>query len=155
MEFNGQNDYINLQNLSSLNILGPYTISLWVKPRSFSNYQNAIFKGDITFGQYGIVVDSTGLWVAQREHATNVNGGTMRLNEYFHLVVSADSDTIRTYQNGVFQSSDSRVQNERGSVTIGADVVNGRYFNGLIDDVRIYNRTLSPDEIRRLYNMGR
>ena len=29
------------------------------------------------------------------------------------------------------------------------------YFNGLIDDVRIYNRVLSADEINRLYNMGR
>jgi len=28
-------------------------------------------------------------------------------------------------------------------------------FNGLIDEVRIYNRALSPDEIKRLYNMGR
>lgn len=31
----------------------------------------------------------------------------------------------------------------------------GFYFNGLIDDVRIYNRVLSADEIKRLYNMGR
>ncbi len=29
------------------------------------------------------------------------------------------------------------------------------FFNGMIDDVRIYNRALSPDEIKRLYNMGR
>ena len=28
-------------------------------------------------------------------------------------------------------------------------------FPGLIDDVRIYNRALSPDEVKRLYNMGR
>jgi hypothetical protein len=29
------------------------------------------------------------------------------------------------------------------------------FFDGLIDDVRIYNRALSADEIKRLYNMGR
>jgi hypothetical protein len=31
----------------------------------------------------------------------------------------------------------------------------GNYAVGAIDDVRIYNRALSPDEIKRLYNMGR
>jgi hypothetical protein len=30
-----------------------------------------------------------------------------------------------------------------------------KYWNGLIDDVRIYNRALSADEIKRLYNAGR
>jgi hypothetical protein len=29
------------------------------------------------------------------------------------------------------------------------------YFNGIIDDVRVYNRALSADEVKRLYNMGR
>jgi Concanavalin A-like lectin/glucanases superfamily len=36
----------------------------------------------------------------------------------------------------------------------GFSCCNGNY-DGLLDDVRIYNRALSADEIKRLYNMGR
>ncbi|MBI4159563.1 carbohydrate binding domain-containing protein [Candidatus Wolfebacteria bacterium] len=44
--------------------------------------------------------------------------------------------------------------------TVSADdaylaTVGGEYFQGVLDDVRVYNRALSPDEIKRIYNMGR
>jgi len=43
-----------------------------------------------------------------------------------------------------------------GGVALGRDGdASSLYDKGLIDDVRIYNRILSPDEIKRLYNMGR
>ncbi|HXK31646.1 MAG TPA: LamG-like jellyroll fold domain-containing protein [Candidatus Paceibacterota bacterium] len=42
------------------------------------------------------------------------------------------------------------------NVAIGASSVGlNNFFDGSIDDVRIYNRALSPEEVKRLYNMGR
>jgi hypothetical protein len=42
-----------------------------------------------------------------------------------------------------------------GTRAIGARADATVKFRGLIDDVRVYNRILSADEIKRLYNMGR
>ena len=57
--------------------------------------------------------------------------------------------------NGVAAATVAQALNPPGTRTaIGAD--NGtQIFNGIIDDVRIYNRTLGADEIRQLYTAGR
>ena len=54
----------------------------------------------------------------------------------------------------------STVSNANGDVTnsnniqIGVDSITGRYYKGLIDDCRIYNKALSQDEITNNYNAG-
>ena len=40
------------------------------------------------------------------------------------------------------------------NVIIGAPNF-GQFWDGVIDDIRIYNRALSPTEVKQLYNMGR
>jgi hypothetical protein len=42
-----------------------------------------------------------------------------------------------------------------GEFNIGRSGSGGAYYTGLLDDVRVYNRALTLDEIKRLYNMGR
>jgi hypothetical protein len=47
------------------------------------------------------------------------------------------------------------IGNGTGTIEIGSFGSGGSYnLNGLIDDVRIYNRALSPDEVEQLYQMG-
>jgi hypothetical protein len=41
-----------------------------------------------------------------------------------------------------------------GELSIGADIGNGIYFPGTIDDVRVYNRALTASEVWSLYNGG-
>jgi hypothetical protein len=66
----------------------------------------------------------------------------------------------KIYIDGVVDKSDSNILTAVAQ-SASADNANigrradGNTFNGLIDDVRIYNRALSPDEIKRLYTMGR
>ena len=67
---------------------------------------------------------------------------------WFHLVNS--SGTL--YVNGAVGSGQIiPATNSSGTVIIGKNNA-GNYFNGTIDDVRIYNRSLSADEIKALYN---
>jgi len=68
-----------------------------------------------------------------------------------------DGSAIRIYVNGNFENSVS--QTTRRSNTVGA-VIGSRYskdqkyVNGIIDEVHIYNRALSEDEIKQLYYNG-
>ena len=67
---------------------------------------------------------------------------------------------MKVYYDGVSQTLTTQTNALTGSILNNTTPEIGRRgtnwpFNGLIDDVRIYNRALSPDEIRRLYNIGR
>ena len=52
-------------------------------------------------------------------------------------------------------TGDETVATNSNSWRLGYTANGGAGMNGSLDDVRIYNRILSPDEIKRLYNMGR
>jgi len=69
---------------------------------------------------------------------------------WYHLVNS--SGTL--YVNGVAGSGQViPITNSSGTVVIGKDV-SGNYFNGTIDEVKIYNRSLSDNEVKADYELG-
>ena len=64
----------------------------------------------------------------------------------------------KIYRNGVVVASDTDVSTfTKGSesLNIGARVVSGDPWKGILDDVRIYSRALSSVEIMELYRMGK
>jgi hypothetical protein len=68
--------------------------------------------------------------------------------------ITRDSDNkVCIYVNGELEKS-SVVSTESSflhSAKIGGDTIDGEWFNGLIDEVAIYNKALSMEEIQRLY----
>jgi Concanavalin A-like lectin/glucanases superfamily len=149
--FNGSNNYATLGNPSSLNILN-FTIGAWIKSSSFANYENPIFKGDNTQGQYGIIINSSGNWGIQPNYA--FTSSQIYLNTWTYIVGTYDGSQVTTYKDGIQISQYSIGQAYHGTeVTIGADIINNRYFNGYIAISQIYNRPLSPTEILQNYNV--
>ena len=58
--------------------------------------------------------------------------------------------------NYIWKKNDSLAEQGDQNFEIGRDTyVNSKYWNGLIDDLRIYNRALSESEITTLYNLGK
>jgi Concanavalin A-like lectin/glucanases superfamily len=89
-----------------------------------------------------------------------------QIGVWYHVVGVFDDNAnmLRIYINGV-QESSATWNGAIGTASLtstglvlgrrGKDNISGRdYVNGLIDDVRIYNRALSNDEIKRLYKIG-
>ena len=71
-------------------------------------------------------------------------------NTWIHLAATYDGSALRLYVNGVLVATKPAI----GSITttnlplhIGGDALN-EWFNGRLDDVRVYNRTLTPAEIQ-------
>jgi hypothetical protein len=86
-------------------------------------------------------------------------GGCTNLNTWFHVAATYDGATIRLYINGVLDQSLANaftINNNNIDLTIGADVSGSdtRDLQGLVDDVRIYNGTLSANDIRDLACVG-
>ena len=68
-----------------------------------------------------------------------------------HLAATYDGATMRLYMNGALVSSQARtgaIATSANPLQIGGDSLYGQYFNGNIDEVRIYNRALTQAEIQ-------
>ena len=72
-------------------------------------------------------------------------------NTWTHLAVTYDSTMLRLYVNGALVSSapeTALITTSTSPLFIGGDQTMGQYFNGRIDEVRVYNRGLSAAEIQ-------
>ena len=80
---------------------------------------------------------------------------TLSIGEWYHIVATNDLSIARLYLNGVEIGTDTTPVTTKMTNTNIVDIgASGgtRYFKGLIDEVRIYNRALSPAEILQHYN---
>ena len=93
-------------------------------------------------------------------------GAAFKKGQWSHMLMlydgtqSSNADKLKVYINGVqqtlafFGTIPTTVPDTTYAFRIGAAADNTDYFSGTVDDVRIYNRTLSDQEIKRLYNIG-
>ncbi len=168
--FDGTNDYISLGDPAGLKITGQITLSAWVKPDAVNGLRNIINKGhDTTSSPNGEITlringgaYQGGYWsnsstVIASGNATGLNSATNDIGVWTHIAIVWDGTTWRLYRNG---SQIASAASTIGAVTVPAvgwaigARGNGteRFFDGLIDEVRIYNRGLSPTEIISIYN---
>ena len=128
-----------------------FTISVWMKAASFTNYQNIIYKGDTTAGQYGIIINTAGNWAV--EPAAGFLTNTLVLNTWYYLTGTYDGTTVTAYNNSANVGTALAINSVRGiETTIGTDLPNSRYFNGLIGGAQIYNRALTSAEVLQNFN---
>ena len=112
---------------------------------------------DTTPGAFKILIADDSLNLIQRSSAT-----VPAKNTWYHVVAvyNASAQTLDIFVNGVIDNGTlsgivpSSQRSNGAHLVIGKSPNNFSRFKGLIDDVRIYNRALSPDEIKRLYNLG-
>jgi hypothetical protein len=163
VNLDGINDYVNAGNIAALNGLTAVTVSAWVKGSVGSASADAVIVAkDAAFAlvvgldslhkaQFG--VKSGSAWYGFPASTTNVDDGN------FHFLTGVyDGNTLRVYVDGIQQGSQNignltlnapSANLEIGSCIGGPDCsASGEMWSGIVDDVRIYNRALSPAEIQ-------
>ncbi|MFH1229843.1 MAG: LamG-like jellyroll fold domain-containing protein, partial [Candidatus Aenigmatarchaeota archaeon] len=163
LQFDGVGDYIDIGNPTSLNITNAITVEAWIYPINFSSSDGFIGIVDKTRGSTGnggyilqINSDQKGDFMvginatAFLEVATDV----LSLNQWHHLVGTYyPGGNVSIYHNGVQYNGSSDQNNfssNSNNIYIGL-AGSGEYFNGTIDEVQVWNRSLSADEVRELY----
>ncbi len=160
LEFNGINNYVDVGGNDVLNITSDITVSVWLMiENTHTDWVRVFGKGDSVNRTYG-------LW--QRQHTNQIlfqqysDSSTTSIlksfdhaiiNNWYHLVGIRDSDTAYFYINGELIGSLSGRGTPRSSnepATVGCAEFHSCH-QGPIDDVRIYNRALSADEVYLLY----
>jgi hypothetical protein len=78
--------------------------------------------------------------------------GALAANTWYYVAASYDGETLKTYTNGVLVTSNTAPSGapnaEPTALTIGRHSALNQFFQGIVDNVRIYNRALSPTEIQ-------
>jgi len=175
LSFNGTSNNVVTQDASSLDISGtsPISISAWIKLNSFPTgvspqYMSAVMTTETGVGatifDKGIIVNDSQkfefyFYDGSSRHAVSTTIAS--LGEWYHIVGEFNGSQGIIYVNGVqenTQAGSSTYDFASPQLLIGGRTggsVWTKYFDGQIDDVRIYNRALSASEVQRLYNMGR
>ncbi|MBI5046738.1 LamG domain-containing protein, partial [Candidatus Micrarchaeota archaeon] len=158
LSFDGIDSYVDLGADSSLNIANNLSISLWMKT-SDASYEFIVggYNSNSPNNGYGLVKSGVtsnklSIWLGGPSWIT---GSTTVTDEVWHYVtVVVSGTTANLYVDGNLDATGAIT----GLASYGGNKYLGRYtgagdyyFNGTMDEVRIYNRSLSVDEITQQY----
>lgn len=155
LSFDGVNDYVEVTQSSSLDIANSVSVTAWVYPRAFpasgiilSRWYDGtepdrgivlhLMPGSYHFG---VIDDNNHLYVPF----------SFEINKWYYLAATWNGSVSRAYVNGIEignRSTSGSFTNQNLNLGIGSDInpINS-HFNGTIDEVMIYNRALSEEEV--------
>ena len=156
LSFNGINNLVLIPNSASLNVSAAMTLQAWVFPSATQSGWRTILQREVDayslnasndagplFPAGGGIFGGSGTWISGTS-ASPVNAWT-------HVALTYDGATLKLYVNGVQAASQARtgaVQTNTNPLRIGGNIPYGEFFQGLIDEVRVYNRALTQAEIQ-------
>ncbi|MBS1647217.1 MAG: T9SS type A sorting domain-containing protein [Bacteroidetes bacterium] len=160
LNFNGSANYINATNATvfSFTETGHYTLEAWINPSGFNGLAGIISKYQ-SFGTngYTLRLSGTAPYTGINFDGYQTAPGVLTAGTWYHIAAVNNGGTRTLYVNGMAVSLTNAghvsVQANNDVLTLGVDYLSsGRYFNGTIDEVRIWNRALCATEIQNSMN---
>lgn len=161
-EFDGSDDEVEIGSTSSFD-LDEFSASVWCNFSTPPEIYRIVFRGnlgdsgtDATFDMW--VRDSDGIHfeVGDGGSKDGVSTTAINYNQWEHVVGTFDGSEVKIYINGAEEDSTSTslspTHNGKG-LLIGTGE-NDRWYDGKLDDPRIYDKALSSNEVDNLYNEG-
>jgi hypothetical protein len=179
--FDGDGDYVKVPRAANLDVGDQLTIELWMKGDpsnpmdsccqglvATDHYEFAIANG-AGGSNYGALLRVSGTDGTAITSALEDGGYPLNPGVWYHLAGVYDGAHVLLYVNGelvveppaltgtiwpMLDNSFLAIGSEDGVTNQPGGIVGERYFHGLIDEVSLYNRALSAEEIQAIYNAG-
>jgi hypothetical protein len=167
LKFNGRSSFVDFGSGASLKPTSSVSISAWVKFNSLASQVRFLsdWHQTISTDRWLFLSQSNGTFCFYVSNLNETSAGctpnfTPVLGAWYLVTGVYDGNNPRLYVNGNLIGQGPAIPGPMNggagqSVRIGNQAETGGYLDGMIDDFRIYNRVLSPNEIKQLYNMGR
>lgn len=164
--FNGTNAYVQLAN-DVFKFTTDFSFSAWVKTNTSGNYivfGNYYYKNSSNYG-YSIQLRGNDLYFQISTGATLINliytNPSGWSSQYNHIAIARKASTSsEIYVNGVKVAFDTNTTNplytspQYPSIGVAIDPSKYWYFNGIIDEVYLWDRALNASDATELYNAG-
>jgi hypothetical protein len=153
--FDGADDWVTIADNATLDLRNAMTLEAWVKPDALANvWRTILIKEQTSQLSYALYANTDAGGPSGHAYTDRDNGvaGPDRLpqGEWSHVATTWDGATLRVYVNGAEVASiplEDEIRTSSGALRIGGNAIWGEWFDGQIDEVRVYNRALSPEEI--------
>ncbi|MCA9239788.1 MAG: GH32 C-terminal domain-containing protein, partial [Planctomycetales bacterium] len=161
-----QGDHAYLPNHTGMNA-SSFTVSMWLQPNSTGQTANLIEKTHEQFSSWGLELQADGrltFSVSTGQNAIDevTSNNAVHSGDWNHAVASYDADTgrLELYLNGAFAgASELDIQGapllDDGPLLLGGRqggfASNLSAMPGLMDDVQVYGRALSPGQVGQLF----
>lgn len=158
--FDGVNDYIDLPN-GTFNPSGDFSISMWIAQDVQGNYYLFNVGGFATNG-ISVYALSSGIRFTMADNSTfqalSVNSTlTNGVLAHFVFIKDTNTNTYQIYKDGVSIANLTITVNQvitDDSCRLGYGNGNTWPFNGIMDEVALFDKALTSSEITELYNSG-
>ena len=149
-------DRITIDSVSSHNVTNAVTISAMVKSNNMTQDQNIVSRNE----QYFLRINNSKIRCAIYAGGTLIypeGSITLQSNTWYHLVMTYDGSRVKGYVNSVLDVDvykTGALSDSDNPLFIGYTTVSEEQaaFNGIIDEVKIFNRALTAKEVRLEYN---
>ena len=171
VEFEGINEnYIRIEDSDTLDITDDLTIEAWINSKDNVGRHIIVAKDEIVVtvngNVYGMLVRDSKIRFTIGDGSVEdqqISTQSINENQWYHVVGRADNSNVCIFINGVLDGCQVRdvttIQTTARWLGIGTNprsidmgTTNDWNFSGRIDEVKIYNRALSSNEIQREYN---
>jgi fibronectin type 3 domain-containing protein len=156
LSFNGTNARVVVNDALSLHLTTAVTLEAWVNPSAApTGWQDVIYKPNDNYflvaGSAPNNLPSSGVSLTNNSEPLAPGATRLAASTWVHLAMTYDGSAVKMYVNGALVNT----VNQAGTIVtstdplqIGGDTLFSQYFNGLIDEVRIYNVALTQAQVQ-------
>jgi hypothetical protein len=149
LAFDGRRSLVRVPAPAADGLRSGMTLEAWVRPATkASTWQTVLQRGHGDAVAFALFASDARGRSAARAGTVKLHGAPLPRRRWTHLALTYDGAVLRVYSNGrLVRSGAAPAPVESGALTIGGGDA-GRFFKGQIDDVRVYRRPLSAQEIQ-------
>ena len=155
--FDGSNDYVWIHSRfwNKINPRKQVTYEAWIYPEATDSWRYIIANGR---WDKGIWIDWGRIRFNLPDVGTLYSSNNIQTNKWYYIVATYDGSKMRIYINGELDNESSASgligsSNPNVNTVIGAQSSSAYFFKGIIDEVYIWNRALTPQEIKERFEM--
>lgn len=150
----GGDDYVSR---SDTILSSAFTINAWIKPSLISGTQTIFAQGPAYASRGRLFLDSSGYLVLNVFSANSTSTTALNPNIWYFVTGIFDGTNSYVYINGTQMDgpdADTYTLGDSDRIRIGSNPDNSNFFNGLIDNFKVYNYARTPAQIAWDYNQG-
>ena len=158
LAFDGVNDIVTIPDAASLDLTTGMTMEAWVRPSTLGNgYRTVLMKERPNASSYALYANGSGnsrvpiAEIYTTSYRDTLGTSQLPLDTWTHLAATYNGTVLALYVNGVQASQllvTGAITTSTSPFRIGGNTIWNEWFQGDIDEVRVYSRPLTATEIQ-------